>query len=336
MTPSLECGVIGRLEIEYYIRDVGEASLEVRGGDGAYAAVGARLWSESIALLTRVGSDFPEEYLEALRRAGLDLHALRHVPEPLPFRRFFAYLSPDERTYANPAAHFLRAGHPLPKELLDLSSEEHGGGRHAALSPAAFRPDDLPMPADLPRAVHLCEGEYLTHILVPVRLREQGVRMITLDPSRAYIEPGLGSEMRDLVSGLDAFLPNDEEAALFFRPSKPDIWEMAEAFGAMGCRHVVIKCGARGQCVWDRDVRRRWLVPAYPVRVTDATGAGAAYCGGFLVGLGQTGDAVEAALRGSVSASLAIEGTGALYPLEALPGLAQARLEALRPGVTPG
>jgi len=34
-------------------------------------------------------------------------------------------------------------------------------------------------------------------------------------------------------------------------------------------------------------------------------------------------------LHGSVSASLAIEGSGAFHTLEALPGLAQARLDSL-------
>jgi hypothetical protein len=54
-----------------------------------------------------------------------------------------------------------------------------------------------------------------------------------------------------------------------------------------------------------------------------------------LVGLVQTGDPVEAALRGTVSASLVIEGVGALYALASTPGLSVARLEALRGLVRP-
>jgi hypothetical protein len=38
---------------------------------------------------------------------------------------------------------------------------------------------------------------------------------------------------------------------------------------------------------------------------------------------------VRAVLHGSVSASLTIEGSGAFHALDALPGLAQARLDAL-------
>jgi sugar/nucleoside kinase (ribokinase family) len=64
--------------------------------------------------------------------------------------------------------------------------------------------------------------------------------------------------------------------------------------------------------------------------VTDLTGAGDAYCGGFLAGYRQTYDPVQAALFGGISASLVVEGSGPFYALDALPGLAQARLEALR------
>jgi len=43
---------------------------------------------------------------------------------------------------------------------------------------------------------------------------------------------------------------------------------------------------------------------------------------------------LAAVLHGNVSASLVIEGSGPFYALEALPGLAQARLEALRDAVS--
>jgi hypothetical protein len=86
-----------------------------------------------------------------------------------------------------------------------------------------------------------------------------------------------------------------EEA--FFRPQRLRVWEMAEAFLGMGCAMVVIKCGANGQAVLDGTSGKRWDVPAYPVQPSDVTGAGDAYCGGFLAGLVQTGDPLEAALR---------------------------------------
>jgi ribokinase len=112
-----------------------------------------------------------------------------------------------------------------------------------------------------------------------------------------------------------------------------DLWQMAKAFSEWGCRWVVIKRGARGQFLWDNDAKCGWQIPAYPARVKDVTGAGDAFCGGFLVGLDKTKDAVEATLRGNISASLTIEGSGALFALEALPGLKDERLNTLRPYV---
>jgi sugar/nucleoside kinase (ribokinase family) len=67
--------------------------------------------------------------------------------------------------------------------------------------------------------------------------------------------------------------------------------------------------GARGSLVGSRDgaIHR---VPAPPTTVVDTTGAGDAYIGGFLVGLGEGNDAAEAGARAAVSASFAIEQFG--------------------------
>ena len=54
-----------------------------------------------------------------------------------------------------------------------------------------------------------------------------------------------------------------------------------------------------------------------PIRraLADPTGAGDAFCGGFLAGYRQTYDPVQAVLHGSVSASLVVEGSGAFLCL---------------------
>jgi sugar/nucleoside kinase (ribokinase family) len=108
---------------------------------------------------------------------------------------------------------------------------------------------------------------------------------------------------------------------------------MAEALGAFGCESVVIKCGWQGQLLYDVVGKRRWEIPAYPSRVKDPTGVGDAFCGGFLAGFRQTYDPLQAVLRGNVSASIVIEGSGVFYSLDVLPGLAQARLEVLQDAV---
>jgi sugar/nucleoside kinase (ribokinase family) len=147
------------------------------------------------------------------------------------------------------------------------------------------------------------------------------------------MQPEFAESVKKLVSGLDAFLPSEMETRAFFTEGLTDLWQAAEAFGAMGAKIVVLKLGARGQYVYDVATKRKWHLPAYPAKVRDVTGAGDAYCGGFLVGLALTNDPLEAALRGAISASIVVEGSGPLYALDTTPGLAAARLDALRNSV---
>ncbi len=67
--------------------------------------------------------------------------------------------------------------------------------------------------------------------------------------------------------------------------------------------------------------------------MVDPSGAGDCILWGFLAGYRNTYDPLEATLIGNITASLVVEGSGPFYALDALPGLAQARLEAIRQGV---
>jgi len=333
MAGSVEFAFAGGLRQDYCITHESRVFAGMLGGNALYAAVGAKIWGASVGLISRVGNDYPVAWLDQLRDRGFNLDGVRILPDPQDTRTFYAYISPDERVDTSPASHFLRVGHPLPKELLGYQHSTLQQDQRASPGPLAVRLEDLPAWIARCHGIHFSPADYLTHLTVPMHAREQGVKRLTLDPSVMYMDPGFRRELPGVLKGLDAFMPSMMEAEAFFRPQRLRVWEMAEAFAAMGCGLVIIKRGAIGQAVLDGSSGQRWSVPAYPARVADVTGAGDAYCGGFLVGLDQTGDPLEAALRGGVSASLVIEGTGALYALDALPGLAQARLHALRQDV---
>ena len=136
-----------------------------------------------------------------------------------------------------------------------------------------------------------------------------------------------------LVIGLTAFLPAEPELRALFHGRSTDLWEMMEALAGYGCDLFIVKRGERGQYLFDAAAHARYEITAYPARLADPTGAGDAFCGGFLAGYRQTYDPVQAVLHGSVSASLVVEGSGDNYALDALPGLEQARLAALQEAV---
>jgi sugar/nucleoside kinase (ribokinase family) len=324
---------IGGLRQDYCITHDGRVFLGVLGGNAVYGAVGARCWTSEVRIVSRVGHDYPLEWFDDLEHIGIDASGVMVLDEPADTRTFYAYLNQEERVDTHPAKHFLKIGRELPKALVDYHTSTEGQGPQNGYNPLTIRPNDLPDELQDVVGAHLAPADYLTHTTIPFRLREKKVRHITLDPSVRYMDPSFDRELPVVLSGLDAFLPSEMEARAFFHSKEMDIWEMAETFGTMGVKYVVIKQGPRGQSLWIREAGERWQIPAYPSRVRDVTGAGDAYCGGFLVGLAETEDPVEAALWGSISASLAVEGSGALYALDAAPGLIEARLEALRPAL---
>jgi ribokinase len=267
--------------------------------------------------------------------AGIDTRGVTIVPGRLDTRTFYAYYTLEERVDTDPAAHFARLGHPLPVELHDYATSTEGQDDRERFGPLAVRPEEVPVEYCAARGVHLAPYDFVVHRTLPAWLRDRGVRYVTADPSIRYMQPEFAADVHAIVGTLDAFLPSELEVRAYFSTSVPDLWGAAEAFGAMGTSCVVLKLGARGQYVYETAGGRKWHVPAYPASVVDVTGAGDAFCGGFLIGLSQTADPLEAALRGNVSASLVIEGIGALYALECPPQEAERRLAELRGAVRP-
>jgi len=309
--------------------------VDVAAGNLLYAAAGFGVWESpnQAGLVARVGEDYPREWLGQFKQFGFDTRGIHVLPEAIDLRSFYVYQDMYTRLTEDPAAHFTRLKQPFPKALLNYSPPRNTYDSHSQLTQFSLRQADLPADYLDAAAAHLCPVDFLTHTLLPAVLRQNGFTTVTLDPSAGSMTATFWDDMPALVSGLTAFLPNEAEMRTLFHGRSTDLWEMMETISGHGCEFVVLKRGERGQYLFDRLSRARWEVSAYPARVADPTGAGDAFCGGFLAGYRQTYDPLQAVLYGSISASLAIEGSGAFYALDALPGLASARLEALKDGV---
>jgi len=133
-----------------------------------------------------------------------------------------------------------------------------------------------------------------------------------------------------LLHGVTAFLTSQEEIRNLFQAETHDLWAMAEGIAFYGVDYVVIKCGSQGQLLFISSNKKKYEVPAYPTRVADVTGVGDAFGGGFMAGFCKNYDPLEGVLHGNVAASLKLEGSGAFYSMDVLPGLADARLDMLR------
>jgi hypothetical protein len=296
-----------------------------------YAAAGTQVWvREAVGLIARVGSEYPQAWLDEMNVHGYDTRGILRLPQPVEERYFAAYPDFETCQTTDPLTHFVRLGVPVPLGLLGFEGGRASADSRTQPQVLTIRSSDLPADYLDCGAAHICPMDWMTHLLLPAVLRQGHVRTITLDASASYMMPMFWDDLPKVVKGLTAFLAGEDEMRALFQGRSNDLWEMAEAVAAYGCEFVVIKRGSQGQYVYQSAGKQRWTVPAYPARVRDLTGAGDAFCGGFLAGYRQYYQPLEAALCGNISASFVIEGSSPYYALDVMPGLAQARLEALR------
>lgn len=324
--------IAGRLTRDYIVFSDGRVLLDTPGGNALHAAVGLAVWEPDPppGVVARVGEDYPQEWLEKYTRCGLDLRGVRMQPEAIDARSFVAFSDRVAHSSDDPVIHFARLGLEFPRALLGYRSNKDQLDSRTRLQPTSLRQGDIPVDYFDATAAHLCPLDYLTHSVLPAILRQRQFTTVTLDPSPGYMNSTFFEDVPALLTGLTAFLPSEEEIRLLFQGRSTDLWEMAEALGSYGCEIIVIKRGESGQFLYDAASHTRWETPPYPARLVNPIGAGDAFCGGFLAGYRRTFDPLEAVLFGNISASLVVEGNDPAYAVDALPGLAEARLEAIR------
>ncbi len=322
---------VGQLRREYFISTDNKPVLDVPGGNALYAAVGHKLWEpdRQPGLLAQVGEDYPQSWLNDFTQRHINTEGVTILPGAVDVRSFYTYLDKSTRVEDDPIPHFIRLGLPFPKALLGYEKKGHELDSRTKTGPATLRQKDIPKKYLMATAAHLCPVDYLTHNLLPAVFRQAGFTTITLDPASGYMDANFWADIPALVTGLTAFIPAEKDLRRLFRGHSADLWEMAAELAHYGCEMIVIKRGERGQLLYDAGGDKRWEIPAYPARLHNPTGAGDAFCGGFLAGYRRTFDPVQAVLHGNVAASLVVEGTAPFYALDALPGLAEARLEFL-------
>lgn len=326
--------ILGQLRRDYLITPNQKVLSDQPGGCLLYAAEGASLWceeGEKVGLVARVGEDYPRAWLNQFADRGYLTDGIKVLPEEIDLRYFRAYTDLRTAHIDDPVGHFSRLGLTMPKTLLGYRKEEPPKKLKETRS-TSLRPADLPESFLQARAAHLCGMDFLSHILTPAALRQGGMQVVTLDPG-PYMLKEFREDVRTMVVGLTAFLPSEEELRSLFSGQTEDLRAMLEEVASWGVRIVVVKRAWQGQLVYDTATKKAWDVPAYPSKMVDPTGAGDVFAGGFLAGLDKTSSPVQAVMYGNVAASFAVEGTGAFYTQDALPGLQKARLESIRDSI---
>jgi len=138
---------------------------------------------------------------------------------------------------------------------------------------------------------------------------------ISFDPGELYARRGLEA-IRPFLRRCYFFSPNENELKLL---TGKEYGEGAKVVLKEGASIVAVKLGRRGCYITDG--KESHLIEPFKVEVVDTTGAGDAFCAGFLYGLIKGKDLYECGRLGNFVASRCITKIGARQGLPKLSDL---------------
>lgn len=333
----VEVFTCGGIMIDNVVAADGTVHLETMGGNAVYSAAGARLWQDGVGMVGVVPGNYPHGCLSDVERGGVDTRGVRRAEATVECPEWFFHRPDGSRIDGLHAETSALAAFGLSTERIAPDDarrfEAHLGQRpNAGIGFGAFR------------AAHPVEPEHVPHEywrtargvhLAPNRIDAQGriLRQAKAAGLSVSLDPGLHAatmtreELADVLASCDAFLPSEKELRAIMPDDEPE--PAVRRLAGRGPGAIVAKLGAQGSIVFDRSRNRAVAVPPVAVRAPDPTGAGDAFCGGFLAGLLRSADPVLAVCFGTVSASFAVEAFGPFHLLRADRAEAMARLRAL-------
>lgn len=281
----------------------GRTAMGILGGGGPQTAFGIKLWADKVGLVGGVGADLPARVQDWLDKMGIDTQGL-WPSNQWPTPRAWQVLEEDGRR-----TQIWRAPGPAIGQQL---------GRSLDKLPAGYRQA---------RGFHLGVHPEEPDLQFVQALRELGA-VVSLEPFRGALRPLTEAEVNKLLAAGQIFSPNQVEAASLVGPGEP--LELLQRLSNAGAEVVALRQGPAGATVQRADTGETWQIPAIETRVVDSTGAGNAFCGGFLAGWVLTGDLCTAGMYGVVAASFLVEQVGLPEPNEAIYKETERRLEILK------
>ncbi|MDH0674115.1 PfkB family carbohydrate kinase [Empedobacter falsenii] len=275
---------------------------KILGGAATYIGMASSLLGVDTAIVSVVGGDFPQEYIDLLISKGINLDGLEIVKEG---KTFFW-----EGKYHND----LNTRDTLATELNVLET---------------FNPV-VPQDRKSPDVLMLGNLHPLVQKGVLTQL-EKRPGLVVLDTMNFWMDCAW-NELMDVIKDVDVISINDEEARQM--SGEYSLVKAAKKIMTFGPKTVIIKKGEHGALLFQGE--QVFFAPALPLEdVFDPTGAGDTFAGGFSGYLAKTNDysfdnMKRAIVYGSALASVTCEkfGTESLGALTR-DGLAE-RLKAFK------
>ncbi len=255
---------------------------KILGGAATFIGLAASQFKVQSAIVSVVGDDFPQEYIDLLIDKNIDTSSLEVVEGG---KTFFW-----KGKYHND----LNSRDTLVTELNTLADFN-------PVVPTNFQDADVVMLGNLHPGIQMSV----------INQMKRRPNLIILDTMNFWMNNTL-DELTQVIKHTDILTINDEEARQL--TNEYSLVKAAEQIHKMGPKYVVIKKGEHGALLFnEEDV---FFAPALPLEeVFDPTGAGDTFAGGFAGYLSATGNTSfnnikNAVIHGSNLASFCVERFG--------------------------
>ncbi|MFC6875566.1 PfkB family carbohydrate kinase [Flavobacterium myungsuense] len=261
---------------------------KILGGAGTFIGLSASHFNLKSAIVSVVGDDFPQEYLDLLTSRNIDISGLEVVKGG---KTFF---------WSGRYHNDMNSRDTLATELNVLADFK-------PIVPESFKEADVVMLGNLHPIVQ-------TGVLNQMK---QKPKLVVLDTMNFWMDCAL-SELLDVIKRVDVITINDEEARQL--SGEYSLVKAAAKIHALGPKYVVIKKGEHGALIFHGE--HIFFAPALPLAdVFDPTGAGDTFAGGFAGFITQQGDISfetmkTGIIQGSNLASFCVEKFGTERMLE--------------------
>lgn len=255
---------------------------KILGGAATYIGLSASHFNVKSAIVSVVGEDFPQEYLNLLTSRNIDISGIEVVKGG---KTFF---------WSGKYHNDLNSRDTLITELNVLADFN-------PIVPQDFKDADVVMLGNLHPIVQ-------TGVLNQMASKP---KLVVLDTMNFWMDCAL-SELLDVIKRVDVITINDEEARQL--SGEYSLVKAAAKIHTMGPKYVVIKKGEHGALLFHN--KEVFFAPALPLEdVFDPTGAGDTFAGGFSGYIAQSenisfNNMKNAIIQGSNLASFCVEKFG--------------------------
>lgn len=255
---------------------------KIVGGAASYIALAASYFHKQMYLVSVVGDDFPQEFLDTLKKEGVNLDGLEIKKGE---KSFF---------WSGKYHNDLNTRDTLDTQLNVLASFN-------PVVPEAAKESDFLMLGNLAPAIQ-------KSVINQMKRRP---KLIVLDTMNFWMDIAM-EELKETLALVDVLTINDSEARQL--SGEYSLVKAAQKILKMGPKVLVIKKGEHGALLFNEE--EVFFAPALPLEeVYDPTGAGDSFAGGFIGYLSKTKDISfrnmkRAIIFGSAMASFTVEKFG--------------------------